>query len=337
MEELRLGVGFHCGKCGGNQYRESYCLNAACGAYRRSADEHQEQGGDGRSVCQVFLRDGRKAGGSRGHGLKQRCLQFVKNRKTAHRKRIVIFKDKNSRRSGKDKDPSDGEGNFAVKGQIGKTSEALPPYIFQGAHKIPPDNVADPAENDQQDCHHIDNGIMDIGVQAVCRDYVHARVAESGHGVKQGNPDAFYAKFRDKYRHVQKRADSFDQKRTGNHFSDKLNHAGQGIQIEGVLNEHSVLDTDSAVQADHKPGHDSDDSKPADLDEKENDNLPKQAPRRKGWNGHKTRHTDGCGCRKERIYIRYGNAVCGADRQDKQRASQKNCQQKTEQDCLRCG
>ena len=80
---------------------------------------------------------------------------------------------------------------------------------------IPPDNVTDTAENDQQNGHEIDNGVMDIGVQAVFRYHVHTSIAESGDGVKQGNPDTFYAKFGDKHRHIQKRADSFDQKRSG--------------------------------------------------------------------------------------------------------------------------
>ena len=328
---------FHCGKCRGNQYREGYRLNAACGADRRSADEHQEQGSDGGSVRQVLLRDGCEACGSCGYRLEQGSLQLVNKRKTAYRQRIVIFKNKYSSRSGKDKDSCDGEGNFAVKGQIGEASETLPPYIFQCAHEIPPDNVTDTAENDQQNGHEIDNGVMDIGVQAVFRYHVHTRIAECRYRVKQGDPHAFDAKFRHKYRHVQEGADTLHQKRAGDHFTDELYHAGQGIQIEGVLNQHPVLDADSAVKADHQPGHNCDNAESADLYQKEDDDLPEKAPCGKGRNGHKPCHADGGGCSKERIYIGYGYAVRRADGQGKQRASRQNCQQKAEQDCLRCG
>ena len=178
---------------------------------------------------------------------------------------------------------------------------------------------------------------MDIGVQAVFRYHVHTRIAECRYRVKQGDPHAFDAKFRHKYRHVQEGADTLHQKRAGDHFTDELYHAGQGIQIEGVLNQHPVLDADSAVKADHQPGHNCDNAESADLYQKEDDDLPEKAPCGKGRNGHKPCHADGGGCSKERIYIGYGYAVRRADGQGKQRASRQNCQQKAEQDCLRCG
>ena len=63
-----------------------------------------------------------------------------------------------------------------MKGQIREAFQPLPPYVFEDAHNIPPDNISDAAKNDQKDGHDVDDGVMDIGCFPISRPYPHCRM-----------------------------------------------------------------------------------------------------------------------------------------------------------------
>ena len=110
----------------------------------------------------------------------------------------MILKQENQQCTAKGEDGGRRNGDLAVKGQMPEATPALSAAL----QHVPPDDVADAAEDDQQGSVYIDDGVGGIIAKAVFCDDVNAGVAESGDRGEYGDPDASPAKLGNKHQHI---------------------------------------------------------------------------------------------------------------------------------------
>ena len=326
--------GCQCGYC---QYSHGNRFDTACGAHRRTADKHEQQAKNGRSVGQVLLRDGCKTGGSGGDRLEQRNLELIEGGQIANGQRIIILKQKDQYCTPKNQNQRCDNGDFAVQGEISETFVFLSGGSASKAHHIPPHNISDASQDDQQAGDGVNEGIGSIVAQAVFCNDINTGIAKGGDGCKYRYPDTPWAKFRNEYDHVKQCADSLCQESSQKHPLDESHNAGKAVQVKGVLQQEPVTDTHSLVQQDHQRGRNRDHTQTTHLDQNQNDRLAESTPC--GYRGqcYKSCYAGSGCCGKQGIQVSNGVAAGRTDRQSQQQASQKDHHQETQHDHMCCG
>ena len=143
---------------------------------------------------------------------------------------------------------------------------------------IPPDNEAQTAHNDERHGDEIEPHVRGIGDEAVRANKIDTRVAEGGHRVENGQPDAPRTVLRHKHRQAQQRPRALHRQCALEHLAQKPHQPGQGLQIEGTLQQHPVFQADAAADEHHEAGGEGDDAQAAQLYEHENDDVSQCAP-----------------------------------------------------------
>ena len=182
--------------------------------------------------------------------------------------------------------------------QQSKTFQLLAPDILQNPQYIPPDDIAQTSQYDQQHRDQIDHGLKYIAAQTVFRHNIHSGVAEGRYGIKNRNPYASESVSRHKYCHVQKSSASLHHQSTYENLAEEFHDSGDIIQIKYILQHPSVTQSQSSVQSHHHTVHDRNDSQTSQLDQKQDHDLSPDAPGGICGNRHQTGHTYGCGSRK---------------------------------------
>ena len=196
---------------------------------------------------------------------------------------------------------------------------------------VPPDDVADAAQNDQQTGDDVDHGIGGVIAEAVFSNDVDACIAERGDGGEHRDPDTPPAEFRNEYRHVKQGTDTLHQECACKHPPHKPNDAGKTVEVKCILDQKPVADAHAFMQQDHQGGHDGDHAKSAHLDQDQNDGMTKGAPGGGSGKCHQSGDAGGSGGGKQRIQIRDALALSGTDRKRQKKASQQYGYQKAQQ------
>ena len=220
--------------------------------------------------------------------------------------------------------------------QSGKTSEFLAFELLAYSQNVPPDDESQAAQNNQKRGYRIDQRVCGVVTKTVFRKDIHACIAKGGNGVEYGDPNAFSTEFGNENRHIEKRADSFDQKRAENNVFNESDKARHGIQIKSGLNQLPVSHADPFVHSDHKSRQNGDRSESSDLDQNQNNGLSEGAPCRSGGECCQSRYAGCRRCREKRIDIRHGFSVFCAEGQEKKQASDEDYKQKAEKYNMGC-
>ena len=210
----------------------------------------------------------------------------------------MIFKNIKSSSSHHNEQSRHRQRDLAVKRQLPETPEFLGPNVLQYPQYIPPDDIAQSSQYDQQHRHQIDHGLEYITTQAVLGHNIHSCITECGNGIEDRDPDAPRAIFRYKYRHIQECTGSFHHQRSYEDLPEEFHDSGNIIQIECILQKSPVADAQSSVQSHHDTVHYGNDSQAPQLNEDQNHNLSPDAPGGIRRHCYKAGHTDGCGSRK---------------------------------------
>ena len=174
------------------------------------------------------------------------------------------------------------------------------------ARQIVPDQEAQTADDDQHTDRQADKGIVHIGREGgkggAAAHEVEARVAESGDGVKDREINALSpAEIRHKADGKQDRAGKFENESEGHDTADQIADAGEG-EVARRLHQHlAVIQAHPLADGEGDQGDDGHEAQTAQLDQKQNNDLPEGRPAGEGVADDQTRHAGGAGGGKQRV------------------------------------
>ena len=123
--------------------------------------------------------------------MEQRHLDLIPQGHFSNGGGVAVLKQKDQQSTAEDQNQGRDDGDLAVQRQMLEKFAGFAGGLFDGLQYIPPNDVADAAEDDQQACDGVDDGVGGIVAKAVFTDDVDARIAEGGNGGEHRDPNAF--------------------------------------------------------------------------------------------------------------------------------------------------
>ena len=196
-----------------------------------------------------------------------------------------------------------------MQGETFKKSAAVLPSVFYHARRVPPNYIAESAENNKHcggcgyEC------VPRIIAKAVIAYNIHTRIAKCRYRIEDRNPNSLCAELRNKHEHIKACADSFDRECPRKHLFNEGHNSRKGIEVKGVLNQQAVGNIDFSVKQEHHGGHKGDYAESSYLNQEQNYNLSEYTPRGCRADGDKPRDACGSGCGEKRVNIRQSTPI----------------------------